>query len=135
VLDSVESKINERYLIKREYKPITILAPSNHFINSGSNSQVKGGKSRIIIPIQIPNNTIEWYYTLAASREQEAIEKTNSSLNLFGQLSNIIDPTGISAAAFKSLIAPPGADVCDLYILDAANRQYFEAKTNFKYFT
>ena len=32
------------------------------YLNSKSNALVKGGKSRTVFPVHLPENTIEWYY-------------------------------------------------------------------------
>lgn len=134
VYDSVQRREQERYLVKKEYKPVNILGPEKYYINSGTNALFKGGTSRVALPIQLPQNTVEWYYMFTASRDEEEIKKTKSSINLMGQLTRLIDPTGISKIAVNMLTAPPGGNVCDIYLLDPVNRPLFEAKTQYSYF-
>jgi hypothetical protein len=134
VYDTSTRIVKERYLVKKEYKPVTVIEPSEYFINSGRNSLFQGGKSRITLPVNLPQNTIEWYYNFSASRDEESIKAAKNLTNLSGQLTKLIDPTRISGTALSLLTAPPGADYCDIYLLDLDNRNPFEEKAQYKYF-
>ncbi|MBK7561210.1 MAG: hypothetical protein IPI68_06720 [Chitinophagaceae bacterium] len=59
------------------------------------NALLQGGKSRITLPVLIPKNTVEWYYTFSANREEEEVSRTKNSINLMGQLTKLIDKTGV----------------------------------------
>jgi len=134
VYDSTKYIVQESYLVKKEYKPVTIIEPSKYYINSGSNATFKGGKSRISLPVNLPTNTVEWYYTYTASRDEDAINKAKNSTNLIGQLTKLVDPSGILNIGVNLLSAAPGANYCDIYLLDYENRHYFEAKVDCKYY-
>jgi hypothetical protein len=123
--------VQERYLIKKEYKAIEVLPKSEYYINSSTNI---GGKTRITFPINLPKNAIEWYYTFSASRDKETMVKTKSSINLLGELTNLIDQTGILNFGVDMLTKPPGGNICDVYLLDFNNRGLFEAKTEFRHY-
>lgn len=133
--DTIYTTTQEKYLIKREYKTETIVPTSEFYVNSGTNATFKGGKSRITIPITLPINTIEWYFVFTASREKSDIESAKSLFNLTGQLSKLIDQTGTLNFGVEMLTIPPGANFCDVYLLDFNNSRQFEAKEQFSYFT
>jgi hypothetical protein len=112
------------------YKAIAILSPEKSYVNSGSNAIFKDGKSRIIFPLQFPENTVEWYYKFAASRDDKEIDETKNSLNLVGELTTIVG--GLSGKALNvaidQLTQPPGSNYCDIYLLNQDNMNLFEAK-------
>lgn len=78
--DTIYTAVQEKYLVRSEYKPITIVPIAEYYVNSGSNAMFKGGKSRITFPVNLPNNTIEWYYVFSAAREEEDIKEARSTL-------------------------------------------------------
>jgi hypothetical protein len=106
-------------------------APVNQFVNSRSNF---GGKTRVGFPVTLPQNTVEWYYTFAATRNEKDIQATKSTMRLFGELSSFLDRTGILSIAFNALSKPPGANYCHVYLLRQDQHESFLAKDdmNFK---
>jgi hypothetical protein len=135
VYDTTYTTVQEKYLIKKEYKPVSIVPTTEYFINSGSNATFNGGKSRITFPVALPKNTQEWYYVFSASREKSDIDKAKSSFNLVGQLTTLIDQTGALSFGVDMLTKPPGGNVCDVYLLDFDNSRLFEAKEAYRYMT
>ena len=135
VYDTTYTTVQEKYLIKKEFKPISIVPTTEYFINSGSNATFKGGKSRITFPVTLPKNTQEWYYVFSASREKSDIDKAKGSFNLVGQLSTLIDQTGALNFGVDMLTKPPGGNICDVYLLDFENSRLFEAKEAYQYMT
>ena len=124
----------EKYLARKEYVPKTIVSSSDYYINSGLNSTLQGGKSRITFPVILPVNTVEWFYQFSASRNKEDVTKTKGMFNMAGQLSTLIDQTGAISFGIDALTQPPGADFCDIYLLDFNNLRLFEAKEAYSYF-
>ncbi|MDP5231329.1 MAG: hypothetical protein NWQ38_13130 [Cellulophaga sp.] len=102
------------------------------YINSTSNALLKGGKNRIIIPVNIPENTKEWYYVFTASREEKDIHNTLSSFNLASQITKFIkDDTSIQNAV-SNLSPPPGAHICDIYVIHKdTDAELFKEKEDF----
>lgn len=127
--------VQEKYLLKQEYVPKILVPVTDFYVNSGSNAMFKGGKSRITFPVILPRNTVEWYYQFSASRDKEAIQQAKGTFNLVGQLSKLIDVTGGLKFGIDMLSQPPGADYCDVYVMDAFNSTQFEAKNPYRYFT
>lgn len=133
IQDTTFTMVQEKYLVRKEYKTVTLVPTSEFFINSGSNATFNGGKSRISIPVSLPRNTKEWYYIFTASREKADVEKTKAAFNLSGELTNLIDQTGALNFGLDMLTKPPGGNVCDIYLLDYNNRGLFEAKAAYNY--
>lgn len=103
------------------------------YINSASNALIKGGKNRIVLPIQLPDNTKEWYYRFTASRNEEDIQKTLQTFSLAGELTSYIKSKNPLKNAVNNLVTPPGADICDIYVFDEKNAKLFKDKEDFDY--
>lgn len=138
-LPSDESKINfnTTAIKKKKYKAVSVHEPSNFYLNSTSNEDFKGGKSRIALPVSLPPNTVEWYYVISSTRDESEIKATTKQFRLLGDLNKAVsglNPTTTALNIAMNLITqPPGADYCDAYLLDYANQGYFLAKQAFKY--
>lgn len=127
IYDTTYTTSNERYLIKKEYIPKQ-LVKDKYYINSGSNALLKGGRSRITVPILVPENTVKWYYVFSSSRNETEVAKTNQSMSLAGELAKLIDHTGIAAIGANMLTQPPGGNACDVFLFDYTNASNFEQK-------
>ncbi|UMB53933.1 hypothetical protein MKD41_00275 [Lutibacter sp. A64] len=125
----------DRRLIKSKYHTKTVINKQKHFINSGTNSTFLGGKSRIAIPVNLPPNTVEWYYTFSASRNETDIDNVSSGMQLASEITNLIDQTGLLNFGINQLSKPPGANYCDLYLIDYSNYNNFINKQEFSYYT
>tara|TARA_R110002050_G_scaffold48356_3_gene112464 strand:+ start:14657 stop:15652 length:996 start_codon:yes stop_codon:yes gene_type:complete len=102
------------------------------YLNSTSNALLKGGKNRIIVPVNLPNNTKEWYYVFSASREEKDINNTLSSFNFASQISKFLKEDESIQGAVSNLSPPPGANICDIYVInDDANAELFKEKEEF----
>jgi hypothetical protein len=123
------------------FKPVTIVEPTALRVNSESNADFLGGKSRVLVSVTIPPNTVEWFYRFSASRNPEDIEKVRKNFQLFGELTKLfLTVSGAGAVSTKivdigveHLTAPPGANYCDVYLLDYNNISAFESKVAYKY--
>lgn len=107
-----------------------VQADNKFYINSRSNDLVKGGKSRIIVPIQLPKNTVSWYYEFTASRNESEVTNTINTFNLLSELSDYAEKDGLDTAVSK-LTPPPGAHICDIYLVDKPNANLFRDKEDF----
>lgn len=126
VYDTVGNVRQERYLAGRELKVVR-LVKDKYNINSAS-KVLLNGKSRVLVPVTVPANTVSLYYTFSAYRDKAMLESTHANVNLLGQLSRLIDPTGLSKVAITSLAAPPGGNACDIYELTPIDAQRFVEK-------
>jgi hypothetical protein len=123
---------------KTNYVAKTIQSPQEFYVNSGSNAIFKGGKSRVTFPITFPPNTVEWYFSFAAYRDETQVASTKKNINLTGQLAKLLAggiSGGVLSIGISQLTAPPGADYCDIVMLDRNNFSLFEAKEQYRYLT
>jgi hypothetical protein len=124
---------NSTVSLKKNYTPVSLHEAQGFFINGGMNATFSTGKSRVTIPITLPENTVEWYYRFSASRNKEDVENVKANFKLFSEVgSAMLGLTGVGATItegiFNSLAQPPGADFCDIYLLPAEHRSAFEGK-------
>lgn len=105
-------------------KIISILPEQSVYLNGTSNGYFYGGKSRIDYKIDLPPNTIEWYYTFSTT----PTEGSKINLGLVSQLTRLFDPSGITSIAISSIKIPTGSGVVDLYVMNSINRRYFFEK-------
>ncbi|MGB0521417.1 MAG: tetratricopeptide repeat protein [Flammeovirgaceae bacterium] len=121
---------------KKSYKSIQLLEPQTFYLNSGTRI---GGKTRISLKVDLPKNTIKWYYAFSTvKRDRDNNEKkitAKSTINLTNQvgkaLTSLVGNANISTliaqSAFK-LVAPTGARVCDIYLADYNGSQSFKER-------
>lgn len=120
-LVSINQSLAQTVTTKRQIQ--TLLSPQSIYLNGTANGAA-GGKSRTYYKIDLPSNTIEWYYIFSTS----ASEGGKKTLGLASQLTRLIDPTGLTSIAAESLIAPSGEAVIDVYVLAPKNKDYFMKK-------
>lgn len=130
---------NTKVVLKRKFQTIPVQDASYHYINSGSNAAVYGGKSRIYVTVKLPPKTVEWYYTISASRNKEDIDRNLQTISLFKDLSEFViglnPATTILNIGVDLITKPPGNDFCDVYLLDHANLNQFISKNPFSSIT
>ncbi|MBK9477799.1 MAG: tetratricopeptide repeat protein [Bacteroidetes bacterium] len=76
------------------------------------------GQSRVILRIELPVNTVSWYYIFSSYSNQEAMENNAGTINLVSQLTRVIDATGSTAKIASSLLAPSGSGACSVYLFE-----------------
>lgn len=112
------------------------------YLNSTSNEDFKGGSARTVYSVVLPKGTVAWFYEFTASRSKEQIEENTKLFSLAGQLTKLIDKSGILPAGIGMFTAPPGGDICNVYLLNDSyapfrSKQKFSfwntgTRTNFK---
>lgn len=115
--------LSESQILKKERKLVQVISPETFYLNGGTRATF-GGKSRTRLKIDLPKNTIEWYYSFSTNKSQNS----KSSLDLLVQLTRIYDPSGLTAIATNKLISPTGANVCDIYLMNRKNADAFMKK-------
>jgi hypothetical protein len=129
---SEESKdFNTTVSWQETYKVEVVQKAQKFYINSGSHATFKGGKSRTTIPINLPDNTVKWYYEYSASRNESEVDNVSKALDLAGELSSLLDQSGILQLGINMLNQPPGSDYCDVYLIDHDNYTPFLSKQQF----
>lgn len=101
------------------------LPVQNFYINSTSNETWKGGKSKVVYPVILPENTVEWYYEFTASRDEDEVRVNSGKFSLASQLSSLFDKTGLLKASVNMFTAPPGANYCDIYLIGRSDYNNF----------
>lgn len=127
-------EFNTEVVLAEVLTPNLILKSQEFYVNGGARSSVYDGKSRVIVPISLPENTVKWYYRFAAYREKEELEQVSGLMDLFGELANIIDETGTISFGIEVLSQPPGADYADVYLIDRPNYNIFLNKEPFGHY-
>ena len=93
-------------------------------------SQTNSGASRVTVRVDLPPNTVSWYYEFQCV----PIDNSHSVLGLFTSLSKYVDPTnGLLSNALDKISVPSGSEDCDVYVLDVDNRGPFENEESFYY--
>ena len=109
-----------------KYTAKTIIEPRNIYLNGGARASM-GGKSRTVIPIQLPPNTYAWYYSFSTTPGASGIQ----NLNLLAQLSTIaLNPIGLTSAITSNIKVPQGSYSIDAYLLDQSNSDLFAQKVD-----
>jgi hypothetical protein len=113
---------------KNIYKPISIQSMQEFTINSRAHV---GGTNKETIPINLPPNTVEWFYKFSAFRNKAQVADVKNGLKLFDELSSLCEPEGKAVGIGVELLStPPGTDYCDVYLLDEQNHIAFENGAN-----
>jgi hypothetical protein len=120
-------------LVPVTFEKTQTLQKEQFYLNSRSNAFIKGGKDRIIFPVNLPRNTVEWFYIFTASRNESDIQNTLKTFDLAGSLTTFINQDKSLQNAVASLNTPPGADICDIYLLDEQNARLFIEGEDFDY--
>jgi hypothetical protein len=112
-----------------KYKTVPLYEEQTFYLNGGVKATV-GGRSRVTYKIELPANTVEWYYSMTVEKKE-----TNNieAVNLLSQLTRLIDKTGISSIVASSLLTPTGSGACDAYLISNENVGAFIAKRQFYY--
>lgn len=104
-------------------------------LNGGARSSV-GGKSRVPLKIDLPVNTLSWYYSFSTAPGMSG----TANLNLAVQLATLaMDPTFTSSSMIDAIKVPVGSGSIDAYLLDQNNADLFMSKVDndggqFQYF-
>jgi hypothetical protein len=96
---------------KQDYMVVPIISQQSFYLKGGSRAMGRSS-SRQVLPINLPANTVEWYYTVTTRPHHGQFPNSD----LTGQLVKLVDPNrGIAAKA--SVVVPGGSGVCDVYLM------------------
>ncbi|HEY2349184.1 MAG TPA: hypothetical protein VGH64_09220 [Puia sp.] len=109
--------ISSAQTTKPVYKVIPVITSHSFYLKGGSRA-LTGNSSRQVLPIELPPNTVEWYYTVTTTSSR----KQSLNSNLTGQLDKFLVPGfGISSTALSAIEVPAGTGLCDVYIMTNPN--------------
>ncbi len=111
---------SEAQLIVKERKAVQLMPQQTFYLNSTARAAF-GGKSRAGFNVVLPPNTVEWFYSFTTTKG----EKPKTSVELFSQLTKLIDPTGMTAVATNAIFTVPGSGACDIYVMSKDNGGVF----------
>jgi hypothetical protein len=112
-----KSAISFAQSTKPVYKVVPIVASHSFYLKGGSRALV-GNSSRQVLPIQLPANTVEWYYTVTTTNNRK--QSLNSDLT--EQLDKLLEPElGITSNALSTITVPGGSGLCDVYVMTNPN--------------
>jgi hypothetical protein len=118
---------------KFTFKTVQLFEQKSIHLNGGNKAAFSPGKkSRIFIQIDLPPNTVEWYYSFSTSTNQSSTE----NLNLFLQLGalftanlttvgKIVNYSNYAESLIKQIKIPPGCHMIDVYLFDKKNVEKF----------
>jgi tetratricopeptide (TPR) repeat protein len=106
------------------YTVVTISPSQSFYLDSRIVSSLSG-RSRVTIPINLPEGTVRWYYSFAA---MESKNEPLEWISLAGQLTKLYDRTGIASEAINRLVKPTGTVSCDVFVIHPEAVKAFEAK-------
>jgi hypothetical protein len=96
---------------KQEYMVVPVISQQSFYLKGGSRAIGHNG-SRQVLQINLPANTVEWYYTVTTRSHRGQF----SNSDLTGQLVKLVDPkNGIAPKA--SVSVPDGTGVCDVFLM------------------
>jgi hypothetical protein len=102
---------------KPVYKIVPVITSHSFYLKGGSRALV-GNSSRQVLPIELPANTVEWYYTVTTTSNR----KLSLNSDLTGQLDKLLVPElGISSTASSAIAVPGGSGLCDVYVMTNPN--------------
>ena len=111
------------------FNVVTISPAQSFYLDSRIVSNISG-RSRVTIPINLPEGTVRWFYSFAATdSKNEPLEW----IGLAGQLTKLIDKTGIASEVINRLVKPSGTSSCDVYVIYPDAIAAFEAKDDKKW--
>jgi hypothetical protein len=102
-----------------------------------------GATSRVAIPINLPENTVEWYYSFTTTNGGSG--GFNNALKLAVQVGSIVSnlstagiasifTRGLSQSAVNSIEVPNGSMAVNTYLLDVEYLNPFIQKKEFSYY-
>ncbi|MEM6720407.1 MAG: hypothetical protein AAF611_13865 [Bacteroidota bacterium] len=106
------------------YEAQEIVKTRSIYLNGGIRSQF-GGKSRTYIKIDLPPNTVKWYYSFSTKKGRSGVKNLNLALQLSAM---IIDPSTLTSQLASQLQIPSGSSSVDIYLLDRDNKDIFIKK-------
>lgn len=117
------------------HKTTTLVEQRNIKLNGGGRAAF-GGKSRTFIEVDLPKNTLEWYYSYTTSANENEISNLNLAVQLTSMLfpiTAILGSSGITQQLLSNIKIPTGSHVLDVYLIDGKYLNNFINKTNFYY--
>lgn len=118
----VQNGYSQDYEVLTEFEQI--IDTRSIYLNGGLNAAF-GGNSRTYLKIDLPQNTVKWYYSFSTSKGKSGTQNLSLAIQLAGMLA---DPSGFTSNTLSALNVPEGVASVDIYLLDRENLNKFTAK-------
>jgi hypothetical protein len=96
------------------YKVVPIYTRQTFILHGGANDVFGPGKSREALQINLPLNTVEWYYSVTTSVEKNQKEDGSLADQLVKYL---IPDAGMTSTNISHLVSPNGSGACDVLMM------------------
>jgi hypothetical protein len=137
------SSFSVSHMRKRTTKAVSIIEQRSFHLNGGNKATFAGGKSRTYLMIDLPQGTIEWYYSFSTSKDQRTSQNLGLALQITSLVANATAAVssggasllagGLSQSAISSIKVPSGSSEIDVYLCDRQNIEKFIQKEQFHY--
>ncbi len=125
-------------VVIKKFKTVQLIKERDIYLNGGTRATF-GGKSRTYIQVDLPINTVRWYYSFSTSTGESGTGALNLATQLatkFAMNSNpigeLISTTGVADEIAESIKIPQGSSAVDIYLCDRENIDLFlEKQDNF----
>lgn len=121
---AITSTLSYGQYTKTERTSKTIVQQRSIYLSGGLRASA-GGKSRVVVPFDLPKNTVEWYYSFSTSEGTSGTKKLNLAIQLSSYL---VDQTGMTRILLNQVKVPRGSSNVDVYLLNSANQTAFVEK-------
>ncbi len=111
------------------YSVVTVSSAQSFYLDSRVVSNVNG-RSRVTVPVVLPEGTARWFYSFAAT---ESKNEPLEWVGLAGQLTKLVDKTGIASELINRLVKPSGTASCDIFVLNTEGVDFFLKKDDKKW--
>ncbi|APX99726.1 tetratricopeptide repeat protein [Lacinutrix venerupis] len=113
---------SQDYEIKTKTKQL--IESRSIYLNGGLNATF-GGQSRTYLEVDLPPNTVKWYYSFSTKKGKSGTQNLNLAIQLTGMMS---DPSGITSSTLSAIKVPDGVASADIYLCDRPNIDKFLSK-------
>lgn len=114
-------------------KPVILAEKNLIYLDNRTKAIFPGANSKVVVTVNLPINTVEWYYQFSSYRNKDKINSVNQTFDLIGNISKVLDRTGLVKLGIQMLTHPPGGDICSVYLLDASNSHAFKNTNSWRY--
>lgn len=106
-------------------KVVVLFSPQKFHLNSIGKTMISG-VNKIVLPIILPENTIEWFYYVCASKE-----KSTNYIQLATQIALFVHDAAIDVSKIK---VGNGNSYCDVFLMNDEETKRFIRNDEFMYY-
>jgi hypothetical protein len=96
--------------VKKDFMVIPLLSQQSFYLKSNVSANDKS--SHEVLQVNLPANTVEWFYTITTKSGHGEF----SNNDLTGQLVKLVDPD-LGIPNNGSILVPAGTGTCDVYLM------------------